>query len=87
MKSKYEHVKNSTSTNQTKSMHLAMHGGADNLHQASGDHNDAVHHNYYQWLGWYSGGHPSMSLLSSLGLVVGYGERKSGYLYKISHLQ
>ena len=48
MKSTYTHVKMSTSTNQTKSMHLGVHGGADNLYQASGDHNDAVHHNYYQ---------------------------------------
>ena len=51
MKSTYTHVKMSTSTNQTKSMHLGVHGGADNLYQASGDHNDAVHHNYYQWVG------------------------------------
>ena len=48
MKSTYMNVKMSTSTNHTKSMNLGMHGGAYILYQASGYHNDAVHHNYYQ---------------------------------------
>ena len=47
MKSTYMHAKMSTTTIQTKSMNLGVHGGVDNLYQASGDHYNAVRQNFY----------------------------------------